>query len=147
MWFSYHHDIFWYLYHRQNDHESDDFSPADVYFPTQTVKQDKIPYISPLPTLQVGRAVTHVDSDGNWVTATITNVMICTISGDPMYLLEGSPNQTHQANIDSIREPWNTEMFFINITVWYLHTSTAPNTPLITIYFRTHCHTPSTTTV
>ena len=52
--------------------------------------------------------------------------MICTISGDPMYLIEDTPNQINQAKIDSLRGPSNTGVFFINSTIWPLHTNTPP---------------------
>ena len=29
--------------------------------------------------------------------------MVFTISGDPMYLVEGTPNQTHQSDIDFLQ--------------------------------------------
>ena len=73
--------------------------------------------------------------------------MICTISGDPMYLIEGTPNQTYQADIDSLCEPSDPELFFVNSTIWYLHTNTAPKTPAKNIGFSPHFHIPSTTTV
>ena len=73
--------------------------------------------------------------------------MICTISGETTYLIKGSPNQTHKSKIDSICEPYDTNMFFINITIKPLHTNTPPQTPSITIGFGTHCHNHATTTV
>ena len=48
--------------------------------------------------------------------------MVFVISGDPMYLIEGTPNQTHQSNIDSLHEPSDPEIFFINSTIRPLHT-------------------------
>ena len=73
--------------------------------------------------------------------------MIFTISGDSMYPIEGKTNQTHQSKIDSLREPYDAEMFFINSIIWPLHNNTNPKTPATTIGFSPHCHTPSTTTV
>ena len=90
---------------------SNKFFRTDVSFPTQTAKQDKPPSLSDVTTLQVGKAVTHIDSTGTWVPAVINNFIICTIYGDPMYLIEGTPNKTHQVNIDYPREPSNPNMF------------------------------------
>ena len=73
--------------------------------------------------------------------------MIYTISGDPIYLIEGAPNQTHQANIYYIREPSDPDLFYVNITIWPLHTNTSQNKSATTIGFGTHCHTPATNTV
>ena len=73
--------------------------------------------------------------------------MIFTISDDPMYLIEVTSNQNHQAKIDLLREPSNTELFFIESTIWPLHTNTAPKQPATTIGFVPHCHNPETTTV
>ena len=85
--------------------------PTAVSSPTQTYKQDKPPSLSPVPTLQVGQAANHVDSNENLVPAIITKVMICTIFGEPMYLNKGTPNQTHQANIDFLYETSNPKLF------------------------------------
>ena len=43
-----------------------------------------------------------------------------------MYLIEGTPNQTHQDNIDYFREPSYTEMFFTNSIILPLHTNIYP---------------------
>ena len=67
--------------------------------------------------------------------------MFFTIYGDPMYLIEGTPNQTHQVNIYSIHEPSYTELFFVNSTISPLHTNTHPQTPVATIVLCPHCHT------
>ena len=45
-----------------------------------------------------------------------------------MYLLEGTLNQSHQANIDSLREPSDTKMFLVNSTIGPLHSKTTPKT-------------------
>ena len=123
------------------------YPPTAVSFTTQTPKQDKPPYLYPITTIQVGQSVTNIDSNGSWVPAIITKVVICTISGDPMYLIEGTSQKTHQANIDYLREPSNTNIVFINITIWPLHTNTAPQTPGKYIGSGTHCRTPKTITV
>ena len=60
------------------------FSPTDVSFPTNTANQDKPPPLSYVPTLQVGQAVTHIDTIGTGVPAIITKVIIFSISGGPM---------------------------------------------------------------
>ena len=52
-----------------------------------------------------------------------------------MYLIQGKPNQTHQANIDYLCEPSDTYMFLINITIRPLHTKKAPKPPVETIGF------------
>ena len=70
------------------------YPPTAVYFPTQTVKQDKPPSLSIFPNLQFVKSVTHVDSNGTWVPSIITQVMVFAISGDPMYLIEDTPNKT-----------------------------------------------------
>ena len=50
--------------------------PTAVSFTTQTAKQDKTPSLSPVPTIQVGQDITHIDSNGTRFPATITKVMI-----------------------------------------------------------------------
>ena len=102
------------------------YPPTAVYFPTQKLKQDKPPSLSIFPNLQFVKSVTHVDSNGTWVPSIITQVMVFSISGDPMYLIEGTPNQTHQSVIDSLHEPSDPEIFFINITIQTLHTNMHP---------------------
>ena len=87
--------------------------PTAVFFPTKTPNQDKPSSISTITTLQVGQSINHVESNGTRFPAIITKVMICTIYGDPMYLIEGTPNQNHQANIDYLRKPSDNDMFFI----------------------------------
>ena len=64
-----------------------------------------------------------------------------------MYLVEGTLNKYHQENIDSIHEPSDPEMIFINSTIQTRHTNTSPQTPTKAIGFGPHCHTPATTTV
>ena len=64
-----------------------------------------------------------------------------------MYLIEGTQNQSHQANIDYIHGPSDTEMFMINSTIQPVHINTKPKTSVTTICFGTHYHTPETTTV
>ena len=83
----------------------------DIYFPTNTVKQDKPPSLSVFPAIQVEPSVTHTDSNGTRVPEIMTNFMIFSISGDPMYLIEGKPNQNHQANIDSLRKTSDSDIF------------------------------------
>ena len=61
--------------------------------------------------------------------------------------MEGITNQTHQANIYSLCEPSNPKMFFINSTIWLLHTNKPPKTLTKTICFGLHCHNHSTTNV
>ena len=68
------------------------FPPTAVSFTTNTAKQYKPPSLSPVPTLQVGKYVTHVDSNGTRIPSIITKVMVCAISGDPVYTMEGTPN-------------------------------------------------------
>ena len=96
------------------------------------------PSLYDVPTLQVGQAVTHIASNGSHVPEIITKVTICYIYGDPMYLLEGTPNQYHQKNIDCLCEPSNTNIFLINITIRPLHTNSKTKTPTTTIGFVTH---------
>ena len=102
------------------------FTPAAVSLPTHTTKQDKPTYLSPIPTLQVRQYVTLVDSNRTWKPEITMKVMFFTIYGDPMYLIEGTPNQTHQHNIDSLREPSDSELFFINSTIRPLNINTSP---------------------
>ena len=102
--------------------------------------------ISDVPTLQVGQAVTRIDSNGTRVPAIISKVIIWFISGDPVYPIESTSNQYHQAKIDYLRKPSDPEKFFINSTIRPLNTNTTPKTPAETIGFGTHLHTPSTTT-
>ena len=64
-----------------------------------------------------------------------------------MYLIDSAPNQTHQTNIDSLREPSNPKIVFINDTIWPLHTNTAPKKHVMAIGFGPHCHTPATTNI
>ena len=70
----------------------ENFPPNTVPFPTQKANQDKPPSLYTVPNLQVGQSVTHVDSNGTRVPEIITKVMICTISGDSIYLIEGTTN-------------------------------------------------------
>ena len=77
----------------------------------------------------------------------ITKFNICAISGDPMNLIYGTHNQTHQNGIDHLCEPSNTKICFINSTIRPLHTNIAPKTPATTIGFGPHYHTPAYTTV
>ena len=87
------------------------FPPTAISFPNHKAKQDKPPSLSAVPTLQVGQAVTHIDSNVTRVPEMITKVMICTVSGDTMYLIEGTPNRTHQDKIHSFLEPSNPNIF------------------------------------
>ena len=64
-----------------------------------------------------------------------------------MWLIENTPNQNHKAKIFSLREPSNTKMLFINITIRLLHTNTEPKIPATTIGLGTHCYTPATSNV
>ena len=68
------------------------FTPTAVSFLIQTPKQDKTPSLSPVPILQVSQSVTNVDSNGTRIPSIITKVMVCAISGDPVYTMEGTPN-------------------------------------------------------
>ena len=65
------------------------FPPNAVYFTTNTTNQDKLPYLFAATTLQVGQAVTHIDSNRTCVPEIITKIMIWSISGDPMLLVSG----------------------------------------------------------
>ena len=60
------------------------FPPNSVSFTTKTNNQDKPPSLSAIPTIQVPKSVTHIDSNITRVPEIITKVMICSISGDPM---------------------------------------------------------------
>ena len=73
--------------------------------------------------------------------------MILSISGDPMYLIEDTPNQSHQENIDSLCEPSDPNIFFINITIRPLHINISPPTHATAIGFSPHFHNPETTTI
>ena len=88
-----------------------------------------------------------MDSNGNRDPENNTKVIICSISGGPKYLIEGTPTQTQQENIDYLRKPSGTKIFIINNIILPFHTNTAPPQPVITIGFGPHCHTPETTTV
>ena len=101
-------------------------SLTDTSFNTKTPTQDKPLHLSAVPNLQVRQAVTHIDSHITQVIAVITKVMIFSISGDPMYIIEYTTNQTHQANIYSPQKTSYPKMFFINITIWTLHTNSSP---------------------
>ena len=92
--------------------------------------QDKPPYLFTLPTLQVGETRTHIYYNSSGVPYIITKVTIWLISDDPMYLIEGTPNQPHQANIDYLCETSDTDMFLINSTIWPLHANNTPKTLL-----------------
>ena len=123
------------------------YPPTAVYFPTQTAKQYKPLSLSVVSNLQFGKYVTHIDSNGTWVPAIITRVMVFIIYGDPMYLVKVTHNQNHQSNIDSLHEPSDPEIFFIKSNIWPLHTNMSPKKPVKTIGFGPHWHTPATTTV
>ena len=58
-----------------------------------------------------------------------------------MYLIEGTPKQSHQANIDSLRKLSNTEIFLINSTIRNLYTTPTPTTSAKAIGFGTQFHT------
>ena len=58
--------------------------------------QDKYTSLYSVPTLQVIQSIAHIDSNGSHVSEIITKVTIFSISGDPMYLIEGTLNQYHQ---------------------------------------------------
>ena len=64
-----------------------------------------------------------------------------------MYLIEVTPHQYQQANIDNLRETSYPKMFFINSTTRPIHINTAPRKPAETIGFGPPCNTPTTTTV
>ena len=64
-----------------------------------------------------------------------------------MYLVEGTPNQSHQSKIEYLREPSDPKIFFVNIIIWHLDIKTSPKNPVTTIGFITHCHTTETTTL
>ena len=123
------------------------FTPTAVSFLIQTPKQDKTPSLSPVPILQVSQSVTNVDSNGTRIPAIITKIVIFTISGDPMYLIEGTHNQTYQAKIASLFVPSYSKLFFINSTIRPLCTNTDPNKSATTICFGSQCHTSLTKTV
>ena len=72
--------------------------------------------------------------------------MICYIYGDTMYLVKVTPNQTHQVKIDSLREPSDPGMFFINSTIQPLCTNTSLKIHVTNIVFVHHSHNPATTT-
>ena len=84
-----------------------DLPPTAISFPTQIENHYKTPSIYPIPTIQVRKYVTHIDSNGTRVPVITTKATICIISGDPIYLIEGTPNQTYQANIDSLCQMFN----------------------------------------
>ena len=85
--------------------------------------------LSAVPTLQVGQAVTHIDSNGSFVPVITTKVTIFNISVDPMYLIEGTLGQYHQTKIDSIRELSYPKVFLINSATRPLHANTAQTPP------------------
>ena len=114
------------------------FPPTAICIATNTTNQDKSPSLSDIPDLQVGQDVTYIDSNGTRAPKIITKVMICSISGDPMYLIECTPNQYHTENIYSLHEPSYPDMFFINCTIRPLYTNTPPKTPATTIGFGLH---------
>ena len=118
------------------------FPSCNVCFVTKTDNQDKITPFSIVPTFQVGKDVTHIDSIFSRIPEIITKVAICTIYGDPMYLIEGTPIQQHHTNIDSFSEPSDPKIYLLNSTIWTLYTNTVPN-KLTTIGFGLHCHTPA----
>ena len=60
------------------------------------------------------------------VPAITTKIRIFSISGDPMYLIESTPNQSHQANIDSLRELLDTKMVFQSTAPSGLYIPTPP---------------------
>ena len=71
--------------------------------------------------------------------------MVCSITGNPMYLIEGTCNQYHQANINNLPESSYPKIFLINSTIRPIHNNTTPPKPVTTIGFGPHCHTPETT--
>ena len=102
--------------------------PTSISFTTQTAKQDKSPSLYLITTLQVGQVVTHIDSNGTRVPEISTKFIICTISGNPMYLIEVTPKQTNQSNNNYIYEPSDPNIFFIDITIRSIRTKTPPKT-------------------
>ena len=71
------------------------FPPSDVCFATKMYKQYKPPSLSSITNLQVRQSVISIDSNGSCVPSIVAKVVICSISGDLMYLIEGSTNQSH----------------------------------------------------
>ena len=106
----------------------DIFTTSDVCFTAKADKQDMSPSLYTVPTLQFGQSVTHIYSNGSRFQEIITKVTICSISGDPMHLIEGKPNQYQQAKINYLREPSDPNISLVNSTIWPLHTIIAPKT-------------------
>ena len=109
------------------------FTPSTACFTTNTAKQDKTPSLSAIPILKVGQYAIHIDSNATHVPVNITKVMICSISGDLMYLIEGKLNQYQQEKFDFLCGNSDPNIFLINITIRPLHTNTKPQTPATTI--------------
>ena len=106
---------------------------TSVSFPTNIVNKYKPPSLSEIPTLQVGQYVTHIDSNLTRLPSIITKVMIFSVSGGSMYLIEGASNQNHQSNIGSLHGSSDPNMFFTNSIIRPLRTSTSPKISATTI--------------
>ena len=87
------------------------FPPTTYSIPTKTTNQYRPPSLSAILTHQVGQVVTHIDSNGTCVTAMIAKVMMCSISSDPISLIEVIPKQTCLAKIASLHEPYDPNIF------------------------------------
>ena len=72
------------------------FTPTAVSFPNKTTNQDKQPSLSDMPSIQVGQAITRIDSNGTRVPDIITKVIIGSISGESMHPIECMTNQNNQ---------------------------------------------------
>ena len=114
------------------------FTPTAVSFPNKTTNQDKQPSLSDMPSIQVGQAITRIDSNGTCVPDIITKVIIGSISGESMHLIECMTNQNNQLNIYSLRKLSYPKMFFINSTIRPTNTKIFPQTPATTIGFVPH---------
>ena len=95
----------------------DIYLQTSVYFPNKILNQYKPPSLSEIPTLQVGQYVTHIDSNWTQVLSIITKVMIFSVSGGSMYLIEGTYNQNHQSKIGSHHGSPYLNIFFIDSTI------------------------------
>ena len=98
-------------------------------------------------TLQVGKSITYIDSEGSCLPKIITMVTVHTSYGKTFYHIECKPSQSHSANIGSLHVPSYPKMLITNSIIWPLHSNIATKQSYLKIGFVPHYHTPATTYV
>ena len=122
------------------------FFPSGVCFATKTTKQDKTPYLSAISTLQVGQAVTHIDSNGSCLQATIAKV-----TNFHHIWWSNVPHWNHSKPISPgkyLFPRWTLRYQYVPHQHNYPASPCQHRTkkkPATNIGFYTHCHTPVTT--